>query len=40
MIVLAFYWVATIVVAGVIVGPLVWARFQASAVPLCRRAGE
>jgi Protein of unknown function (DUF3667) len=32
MLVLAFYWVATIVVAGAIVGPLVWARFQASPV--------
>jgi hypothetical protein len=32
MIVLAFYWVATIVVAGVIVGPLIWTRFQAPPV--------
>jgi hypothetical protein len=30
MIVLAVYWVATIVMAGAIVGPLIWAKFQAS----------
>jgi hypothetical protein len=32
LVVLACYWVATVLVAGIIVGPLIWTRFQASLV--------